>query len=61
MQSLNKLLTTENSHLATFIKANLIGFMASLKSAKEQFPNDPCVNICEELLTELEQLIVPET
>lgn len=57
MQSLPQLLNVEKSDLAKFLKANLIGLTASLKSAKDQFPNDPGGAICEQLLTELEQII----
>ncbi|HEY9704349.1 MAG TPA: hypothetical protein V6C58_17995 [Allocoleopsis sp.] len=57
MQSLPKLLKIENSQLAKFLKANLIGLNASLKSAKDQFPNDAGAEICDQLLIELEQII----
>ncbi len=61
MESLPQLLNVENSDLAKFLKANLIGLTASLKSAKDQFPNDTGAEICDQLLIELEQLISTNT
>ncbi|MTJ54672.1 hypothetical protein FJR38_19410 [Anabaena sp. UHCC 0253] len=60
MQHLYKLLNTENSELAKILRFNLYGLTATLTKAHQEYPLDPGIGICEELLQELDHLLQPK-
>jgi hypothetical protein len=57
MQQLSKLLKIENSELARLLRFNLYGIEASLQKARIEFPQDPGIEICDEMLRELHSLL----
>jgi hypothetical protein len=59
MQNLHKLLTIENSELAKILRFNLYGLAATLTKANQEYPLDNGIQVCEELLQELDQLLEP--
>ncbi len=59
MQHLHKLLTTENSEIAKILRFNLYGLAAILTKANQEYPLDPGIRVCEEILQELDQLLDP--
>jgi hypothetical protein len=59
MQHLRQLLETENSHLAQLLRFSLYGMQASLKQAQTEFPFDPGVKLCDEVLQEIHKLLQP--
>jgi hypothetical protein len=46
-----------NSNLSNTLKFGLHGLRASLVAAKNQFPDDPSISLCNELITELEEIL----
>jgi hypothetical protein len=46
-----------NSNLSNTLKFGLHGLCASLVAAKNQFPDDPNISLCNELIAELEEIL----
>lgn len=46
-----------NSNLSNTLKFGLHGLCASLVAAKNQFPDDPSISLCNELIAELEEIL----
>ncbi|MBH8554776.1 hypothetical protein I8751_20945 [Nostocaceae cyanobacterium CENA357] len=61
MQHLNQLLNIKNSELAKLLKFSLHGLEATLTQARNELPNDPGTQICDEVLQELHSLLQPQT
>ncbi|OKH47036.1 hypothetical protein NIES2101_24275 [Calothrix sp. HK-06] len=61
MESLSKLLKTDNSELARLLQFSLYGVEAALKQALTKYPNDPAADLCQGALQELNTLIHPPT
>jgi hypothetical protein len=59
MQHLRQLLSIENSELARLLRFSLHGLEATLNQACTEFPLDPGVEICNEVLQELHSLLQP--
>ncbi|MEH1935757.1 MAG: hypothetical protein V7L14_19070 [Nostoc sp.] len=59
MQHLRQLLEIKNSELARLLRFNLYGLEATLNQARVEFPLDPGVEICDEVLQELHHLLQP--
>ncbi|MBG1270137.1 hypothetical protein [Nostoc sp. WHI] len=59
MQHLRQLLEIENSELAQLLRFSLYGLEATLNQALTEFPLDPGVKICDEVLQELHYLLQP--
>jgi hypothetical protein len=59
MQHLHQLLKIENSELAKLLRFSLCGIEAALNQARQEFPKDPGVEVCEKVLQELHYLLQP--
>ena len=60
MQQLRQLLAVQNSELSKILKFSLYGLEATLSKARAEFPLDPGVELCEELLQEISNLLQPQ-
>ncbi|WP_392533186.1 hypothetical protein [Nostoc sp. C117] len=59
MEHLRQLLGIENSELARLLRFSLHGLEATLNQACTEFPLDPGIEICDEVLQELHSLLQP--
>ncbi|WP_016949381.1 hypothetical protein [Anabaena sp. PCC 7108] len=59
MQHLRQLIEIENSELAQVLRFSLYGLEAALNQAREEYPQDPGIELCEQFLQELYQLLQP--
>jgi hypothetical protein len=59
MQNLEKLLSIPNSQISQVLKLSLHGLEATLKQANLEYQNDPGNEICEQLISEIQQLLNP--
>ncbi|MBW4675406.1 MAG: hypothetical protein KME52_15695 [Desmonostoc geniculatum HA4340-LM1] len=59
MQHFHQLLQIKNSQLAQLLRFTLYGLEATLNQARTEFPLDPGVEVCDELLQELHSLLQP--
>ena len=59
MEYLRQLLAVENSELARLLKFSLCGLEASLKQAQAEFPQDPGVEICNQVVRDIQSLLQP--
>lgn len=57
MQHLKKLLTIENSTLAQLLRYSLHGLEATLQKAQAECPDDPGIEVCDEVLREIQNLL----
>ncbi|WP_066423685.1 hypothetical protein [Anabaena sp. 4-3] len=60
MQHLKHLLAVENSRLAELLRYSLYGLEACLRKAQAEYPHDPGVKICDEVLQEIQVLLEVE-
>ncbi|WP_353930542.1 hypothetical protein WJM97_20075 [Okeanomitos corallinicola TIOX110] len=61
MQYLQQLLATENSQISQVLKLSLHGLKATLNQAKKEYPNDPGNQLCEQVISEINELLKPVT
>ncbi|MEH2071534.1 MAG: hypothetical protein V7K47_25845 [Nostoc sp.] len=59
MQYLRQLLEIQNSQLAQLLRFTLYGLEATLNQARIEFPLDPGVEVCNEVLQEIHSLLQP--
>ncbi len=59
MQHFRQLLEIQNSELAQLLRFTLYGLETTLNQARAEFPLDPGVKVCDELLQELHSLLQP--
>ncbi|MDJ0735983.1 MAG: hypothetical protein QNJ47_18280 [Nostocaceae cyanobacterium] len=59
MQHLHQLLAVENSELAQLLKFSLCGLKAALEQAQKDFPQDPGVQICNQVVQDIQTLLQP--
>lgn len=59
MQNLEKLLSIQNSHISQVLKMSLYGLEATLKQANSEYANDPGNELCEQVISEIHQLLHP--
>ncbi|MFN6469593.1 MAG: hypothetical protein RMY36_007925 [Nostoc sp. SerVER01] len=59
MQHFRQLLQIQNSELGQLLRFTLYGLEATLNQARTEFPLDPGVELCDELLQELHSLLQP--
>jgi len=59
MEHLRRLLAVENSELARLLKFSLCGLEACLKEAQAEFPQDPGVEICNQVVRDIQSLLQP--
>ncbi|MDZ8187809.1 MAG: hypothetical protein RMX96_23535 [Nostoc sp. ChiSLP02] len=59
MQHFRQLLEIQNSQLGQLLRFTLSGLEATLNHARAEFPLDPGVKLCDELLQELHNLLQP--
>ncbi|MDJ0800089.1 MAG: hypothetical protein QNJ51_25330 [Calothrix sp. MO_167.B12] len=59
MEHLRQLLAVENSELARLLKFSLCGLEVSLKQAQAEFPQDPGVEICNQVVQDIHSLLQP--
>ncbi|MDF5711328.1 MAG: hypothetical protein PUP90_27565 [Nostoc sp. S4] len=59
MQHLRQLLEIQNSQLAQLLRFTLYGLEATLNQARIEFPLDPGVKVCDEVLQEIHSLLQP--
>ncbi|HLP89044.1 MAG TPA: hypothetical protein VK184_10695 [Nostocaceae cyanobacterium] len=59
MQHLRQLLALENSKLAEVLRFSLYGLEATLQAAKQEYPQDPGFQVCDEVLQEFHDLLHP--
>ncbi|MFN6565153.1 MAG: hypothetical protein RMY28_035875 [Nostoc sp. ChiSLP01] len=59
MHHFRQLLELQNSQLAQLLRFTLYGLETTLNQARAEFPQDPGVELCDELLQELHNLLQP--
>ncbi len=59
MEHLRQLLAVENSELGRLLKFSLCGLEVSLQQAQAEFPQDPGVEICNQVVRDIHSLLQP--
>ncbi|MBD2570088.1 hypothetical protein [Anabaena lutea] len=59
MQHLRQLIEIENSELAQVLRFGLYGLEAALNQAREEYSQDPGIELCDQVLQELYELLRP--
>ncbi|NET01202.1 MAG: hypothetical protein F6K61_11640 [Sphaerospermopsis sp. SIO1G1] len=61
MQYLKELLAMQNSRISQALKLSLYGLEATLNQAKLEYPDDPGSELCEQLISEIKEILTSPT